>query len=306
MTWRPVIALAACLCACSGMSAELQRPRPKQRTVLPSRLLDGLESHEGLTYARYGGRSLQLDLYRPKNDRRPLPAVVCVHGGGWAKGDRKSHANLAKALAARGFVTATISYRLSGESRFPAAIHDCKAAVRWLRANAAHHGIDAGRIGAAGLSAGGHLVALLATSAGVAELEGDGGHPDRSSTIQAAVPMGAQTDFMSERNRLVSAQRDIWQAFLGGSQEDQPERYRLGSPLTHLNEGDPPVLFLSGEFDDPSTHADRFRARMEELGIPTGFTAIPGAPHGFMGGQEWFDFCIERAATFLHQHLDRP
>ena len=303
MIHRFLVVLSALLLASGGRSAELKLPRPKQRTQLPAALLAKLEAHEGLTYARYGERSLQLDLYRPKHAQGSLPAVVCVHGGGWAKGTRQSHGTLAKALAARGFVAVTISYRLSGEARFPAAIHDCKAAVRWLRANAKAYGVDPKRIGAAGLSAGGHLVALLATSAGVKALEGEGGHPDRSSAIQAAVPMGAQTDFMSERNREVSAQRDIWQAFLGGSQEQQPDRYRLASPLTHLDAGDPPILFLSGEFDDPSTHADKFRARMKELGIAGDFVAITGAPHGFMGGQDWFDECVERTAAFLKAHL---
>ena len=115
-----------------------------------------------------------MDVYRPKGEWGQLPAVVCIHGGGWAKGDRSSHANLAKALAARGYVAATISYRLSGESPFPAQIHDCKAAVRFLRANASEYGINPDKIGAIGLSAGGHLTALLATSGGIKELEGKG------------------------------------------------------------------------------------------------------------------------------------
>ena len=144
-----------------------------------------------------------------------LPAVVCIHGGGWAKGNRTNHEKVAQALAARGYVAATISYRLSGEAPFPAAIHDCKAAVRFLRANAKEYGIDAEQIGAIGLSAGGHLTALLATSAGVAELEGEGGNAEFSSAIQAAVPMGAQTDLLSERTRDISALRTA--ARSGGS-----------------------------------------------------------------------------------------
>ena len=125
------------------------------------------------------------------------------------RGDRSSHANLAKALAARGYVVATISYRLSGESPFPAQIHDCKAAVRFLRANASEYGIDPDKIGAIGLSAGGHLTALLATSGGIRELEGKGGNDSYSSTIQAAVPMGAQTHLLSTRNREISAMKAV-------------------------------------------------------------------------------------------------
>lgn len=283
--------------------AQNPRPKPKAKTELSPELNASLEAQLDLTYATYGDRAMQLDLYRPKNAEGKLPAIVCIHGGGWANGNRKSHTNLAKALAARGFVAATISYRLSGEAQFPAAIQDCKAAVRWLRANAGEYGVDRKKIGAAGLSAGGHLVALLATSGGVRELEGEGGHADFNSTIQAAVPYGAQTHLMSERNREVSAQKDIWKNFLGGSQAEQPKRYELASPMAHLDAKDPPIFLMSGEHDDPSTRADEFVAKTKELGIDTGYAAIPGAPHGFMGGQEWFDFCIDQTAAFFEKHL---
>lgn len=286
-----------------AQAAENNRPQSNGRTVISPELRESLVTHTNLTYAKYGERTLELDLFRPKDAQGPLPGVVCVHGGGWANGTRRSHENLAMALAAKGFVAVTISYRLSGEAPFPAAIHDCKAAVRWMRANAREHGIDPDHIGAAGLSAGGHLVALLGTSAGVEVLEGNGGNPNFSSAVQAVVPMGAQTHLMSERNREVSANRDIYKAFLGGSQEEQPQQYQLASPMTHLDAEDPPMLFLSGENDDPSTHAEEFRARLMQWGKPADYIAVPNAPHAFMGQQVTFDFCIEKTASFLLQHL---
>ncbi|MCA9050416.1 MAG: sulfatase-like hydrolase/transferase, partial [Planctomycetaceae bacterium] len=175
-------------------AGEVPVRRSDERTAIPRSVSDSLNAERNVTYARYGDRSLEMDLYRPKAAWGKLPAIVCIHGGGWANGNRNSHAAMAQALAARGYVAATISYRLSGEVPFPAAIHDCKAAVRFLRARAEDYGIDAANIGAIGLSAGGHLTALLATSSGIGELEGDGGHSEFSSAIQAAVPMGAQTD----------------------------------------------------------------------------------------------------------------
>ena len=190
-----------------------------------------------------------------------------------------------------------------------AAIHDCKAAVRFLRANAKEYGIDSANIGAIGLSAGGHLTALLATSADVKELEGNGGHADFSSRIQAAVPMGAQTDLLSQRTRDISAAADrgkIWQQFLSGSQQDQPQTYRLASPLQHLDKDDPPCWFISGETDDPSTHADSFRARMGHLGLKSDLTVINDAPHGFLGKQVWFNQMTEVADEFFAKHLKNP
>jgi len=280
--------------------------RADGRTEISQATLDSLDAKLGVTYARYGNRTLEMDIYRPKGAWGELPAVVCIHGGGWAKGNRASHEQVAQALAARGYVAATISYRLSGEAPFPAAIHDCKAAVRFLRANSKKYGIDPANIGAIGLSAGGHLTALLATSAGARELEGEGGNARFSSAIQAAVPMGAQTDLQSQRTREISRAKDrgqIWRQFLGGAQADKPATYRLASPLYHLDKNDPPCWFITGETDDPSTHADGFRRRMEELGIQCDLTVIKNAPHPFLGKQVWFDEMIQVADVFFTKHL---
>ncbi|NRB74680.1 MAG: SMP-30/gluconolactonase/LRE family protein [Verrucomicrobiales bacterium] len=272
-------------------------------TKLGPELDEQVESHLDLTFGKGGDRELLLHLYRPRKAEGPLPAIVCIHGGGWGKGDRRHHANIAKAMAARGYVTVTIDYRLSGEAIFPAHIHDCKAAVRWLRAHAEKWGVDPDWIGATGASAGGHLAALLATSGGVAELEGESGNPDFSSDIQAAVPMGGQSDFMSERNRQISAEKKIWQAFLGGSQDEVPDTYRLASPRAHLDAGDPPIFFMTGEFDDPSTHGDELRRDAMALGVPTGLNVVAGAPHPLLTKQKFFDIVVEQLDDFFTLHL---
>ena len=280
--------------------------RPDGRTEILRSTLNQLNTRRDVTYARYDDRTLEMDIYRPKGEWGALPAVVCIHGGGWAKGDRTSHAKIAQALAARGYVATTISYRLSGEAPFPAQIHDCKAAVRFLRANAKTYGINPDQIGAIGLSAGGHLTALLATSGEVKELEGNGGHSQFSSTIQAAVPMGAQTDLLSDRTREISAieaRGKIWRQFLGGALADQPATYRLASPLHHLDKADPPIWLITGQNDDPSTHATAFRQRMQQLGLQSDLTIIPDAPHAFIGRQVWFNQMIQRTDAFFKQTL---
>ena len=272
---------------------------PVQKTALAPALLASLEPHLALTYARYGARELQLDLYRPAVRGAPLPAVVCVHGGGWFQGQRGNLTQLAQALAARGFVAVTISYRLSGEAKFPAAIQDTKAAVRWLRANAATYGIDAAAIGVTGLSAGGHLAALLATSGGVAELEGDGGNASQPSAVQAAVAMGAQTDFETDRIRALSERPDDphYAPFVGAPQSAIPRTYALASPRHHLDRADPPLAFVTGELDDASTRADDTRRDLMRHGIATGLTVIPQAPHDFLGQQRAFDAAVNATAV---------
>ena len=138
------------------------------------------------------------------------------------------------------------------------------------------------------------------------ELEGEGGNAQFSSVIQAAVPMGAQSDLESERTRNISKLEDrgkIWRQFLGGAQEDRFKTYQLASPLYHLDPKDPPCWFITGEKDDPSTHADEFRAQMRKLGIDEGLTVIKDAPHPFLGKQVWFDQMADKADSFFKKHL---
>lgn len=275
------------------------------RTQIGAEINQALESHPDLVYATYGEREMKLDLFRPKGVEGKLPAIICIHGGAWWKGERLNHAHIAKALGTRGFVTATISYRLSGELPFPAQIEDCKAAVRWMKANAETYGIDPDFIGATGSSAGGHLANLLATSGDVAELEGDGGNADFSSTIQAAAPMGAQSDLETDRIRLRSLDPNaaFYPQFLGGTQVEVPETYQLASPRHHLDANDPPILYLTGELDDPSTHADEMRLDLEQLGIPTGLHILETAPHPFLTKQKFFDEALDVLDLFFATHL---
>ena len=277
-------------------------------TSLPSELVESLEAHQDVTFAKYGDRELQLDLYRPKVRGVALPAIVCIHGGGWVKGDRSSMTSLAQALAARGFVTATISYRLSGEAKFPAAIQDCKAAVRWLRANADRYGIDPDHIGATGLSAGGHLAALLSTSGGASELEGAGGNTEQSSAVQACVAMGAQSDLETKRIGELSAKADdsYYRTFLGAPQSELPQLYAAASPRHHLDKQDPPLMFMTGALDDPSTHADAMREDLAKLGIATELVLIPDAPHAFLGKARAFAVAVDACDRFFNKHLKKP
>lgn len=285
--------------------------RPAESYQLKSTTTEsGLTAWENVTYARYGDREMQLDVYAPNDVANgdldePLPAVLCVHGGGWANGHRAGFRRIAQALAEQGFVAATASYRLSGEAPFPAAIQDVKAAVRYLRANAAEYQLDPNRIGAMGHSAGGHLVALLATSGGIEEFDATGDFRHVSSRVQAAVPMGARTDLMSAHNGEITRSENgaIWRQFLRGSQDRSPEVYQAASPFTHLTADDPPMKFLTGELDDPVTRAEFFRGRASELGVTTDVRVFLGGGHGFFNTKETFDEVIEEVATFLNEAM---
>ncbi|MGB3331007.1 MAG: alpha/beta hydrolase fold domain-containing protein, partial [Thermomicrobiales bacterium] len=147
-------------------------------------------------YGRGGGVPLQLDILAPaQTSAEPRPAVIFVHGGGWEAGNRESGLRLSLLLTKRGFVTATIAYRLTSVAMYPAQIHDVKAAIRFLRAHAAEWHVDPDRIGIWGTSAGGHLTALAALNGDYPGLEGDSGTPGVSSRVRCAVPICAPTDF---------------------------------------------------------------------------------------------------------------
>src|SRR5262245_3799785 len=147
-----------------------------------------------VVYKRVNGRDLQLDIYSPKSMTHPLPVLLWIFGNRWSRGSKNHPPPLN--LMSRGYIVVSIDYRLSGEAPFPAAIKDCKAAVRWIRANAATYHFDPDHIGAWGHSAGGHLAALLGTSGDVAELEGVGDNPGFSSRVQAVCDMAGPSDIV--------------------------------------------------------------------------------------------------------------
>src|SRR5512135_2640324 len=175
------------------VEAEL-RARYPQATRVADELPKGVIGDENVVYARVGGARLALDVYQSSGNG-PFPAVLIVHGGGWESGDRQMERPLAKHLAARGYVTVPVDYRLGRNGRFPAALHDLKAAVRWVRAHAGDYWIDPNHIAVVGASAGGQLAALLGATNGRPDFEGEVGERAGSSVVQAVVDIDGLVDF---------------------------------------------------------------------------------------------------------------
>ncbi len=184
------------------------------------------------------------------------PLVIWVHGGGWAGGSRANPPG--QELVERGFAMASISYRFSDEAVFPAQIHDVKTAIRFLRANADRFGIDPDRIGIWGHSAGGHLASLAGMTGDLPELEGEGGSPGVSSSVQAVVPLSAPADFSGSRTddpryfgNDGAAQRMLDKPPRGSATVDEAflQRAALASPITHVRAEVPPCLAIHGDVD---------------------------------------------------------
>ena len=216
--------------------------------AVPGRAQDNIVFEKGIEYTNPDNQHLPLDLARPATGEGPFPAVLCIHGGGFRAGTRDGYDNLIKQLAARGYVAVTVTYRLAPKYPFPAAVYDVKAAVRWLRANAAKYHINPERIGVTGGSAGGHLALYLGVTGGVKELEGDGGNAEQSSKVNCVVNFYGPSDLTKSYGKSVDA-AEVLPLFLGGNLEKERQKHLVASPLYWVNPFAPPTLCVHGTKD---------------------------------------------------------
>ena len=280
--------------------------RPTERTGRPKtpQLPPGARLVRDLEYARTVSKSLKLDLFLPPKDKQPVPVVVWIHGGGWRVGNKGDCPFVW--LAGQGYAVVSIDYRLTHEAIFPAQIHDCKAAIRWVRAHAAEYGLDPARVGAAGISAGGHLVALLGTSGGVKELEGDlGNNLKYSSKVQAVVDFCGPAVFTGEAplpNDVEQRRDRAVVKLLGGSLHENQEKARLASPSTFVGKDDPPILIVHGDQDEvvPVNQSIVFADMLKKAGVDVTLSIIKGAPHFVITPDT-----LTLALKFFDKHLKR-
>jgi acetyl esterase/lipase len=262
----------------------------------PVELPQGVKILPNIEYSRPGGHPLELDLYLPeRRPAKPLPVVIWVHGGGW-KGGSKDRCP-ATWLVPHGYAVASINYRLIPDHLWPAQLQDCRAAVRWLRAYAGTYGLHAGRIGAWGASAGGHIVSLM----GTVDTSAD-------ERVQAIIDFYGPSDLLTMPPNVLSDNRtreDLAQAnaalLLGGIVMDQPEKARAASALHHVSSNDAPFLIMHGTTDEqvPVDQSQRLHEKLLATRVPSTLHLIPDAGHG---GKE---FSSPQARQLILQFLDR-
>jgi acetyl esterase/lipase len=235
-----------------------------------------MEVVRDLRYRDGDSNAWRLDLALPSGSPAQLrPAIVVIHGGGWIEGDKSSFSTPKNRppgniydFAKLGFVAATINYRLSKEAPYPAALHDCKCAVRWLRAHAEQYRVDPDRIGVWGNSAGGHLATLLAMTNDQPEFEGDGPWEKFSSRVQCAVSDSGPIDLVAQYEQ--GTLRTVVETFLNGPPDgDRRKDYLQASPSHHVHAKVPPLLLIYGVDDNqiPIETADRFVAALDQAGL---------------------------------------
>ena len=274
-------------------------------TLADTTLPEGVTVDRNIPFSTpYPGRDLLLDVYTPSASAQKLrPAILMIHGGGWRSGDRSQSNALAGQLAARGFVTVPVEYRLSTEALYPAAVFDVKAAIRWLRANARGYGIDPDQIAALGFSAGGQLAALVGSTNGKKQFEGKRGQAGTSSAVQAIVDIDGILAFIhpesgeGDDSRRTSA-ATYW---FGYSKAERPDLWQQASALTHAGKNTPPILFLNSSVARMHAGRDDLIATLNNQGVYSEVHTFPDAPHTFLFFNPWFGPTV----TYIHDFLNR-
>jgi acetyl esterase/lipase len=257
---------------------------------------------EGVVYGTGGGRDLRCDVYTPPDEATDRCCVILVHGGGWSGGDRSQLRGYGILLGREGYVCVAPEYRLTGESNWPAQIHDVKAAIRWVRANAESLGIDPSRIAIEGNSAGAHLALLAAVTQDRPELEGDGGNPGVSTELAAAIGIYPPTLFShAERERGAVPLAAL-------SQELTEEVAHLAGPMSHVAEGNPPMMLIHGTRDEvvPPLASLRMYEALVTAGVPVELHMYADQPHAFDAHPAFGRQCAAEMLLFLDRYVRRP
>lgn len=267
---------------------------------------EGVEFQKGLPYASYGERTMRVDLFRPKRKGK-FPAVIIVHGGAWITGHHTMENPLAIALAERGYVAVTVEHRLANEKKYPAQIHDLKASVRWLRANAKKLGVDQKRIGAVGASSGGHLVALLGATNENPKYEGNGGNERFSSRVQSVVDIDGTATFIDPGN-VAKEIKGPWNTntvLTGFTYAENPEIWREASPIEQVTPKSAPTLFLNSSSFRPFQQREEMAAKLNALRIESQIIVVPDTPHPFWLFRPWFDATVENIDKFFKETMNK-
>jgi len=297
--WCRWLSVAFATVVLSPVAAQPRMQRPHRAPTTDAAV------QRDLVYEHVDGRAVQLDLYSPKQASGPLPVIIWLHGGGWNRGRKEGH-NPALNLVDGGYAVASVNYRLTEMAPFPAQIEDCKAAVRWLRANASRYNLDANRIGVWGFSSGGHLAALLGTSGGLKELEGNGENMSYSSRVQAVCVVSGPTNLVqlyqdatgpsgAQMNPKV---KPALEGLIGVPVEEN--KARTASPISYVSKDDPPFLIIQGENDVtvPASMARSFFAALKAAGVDATLEIAPGRGHG-AGGRKF----LPMIKAFFDKHL---
>ncbi len=284
---------------------KLKKNYPEVTPVYPN-LPDAVKARYDIVYAtlpntKYGKRELKFDLFQPKEEGQ-YPALVMVFGGGWRSGNKSAQVPMAMQIAAKGYVTIAVEYRLSPEALYPEGVYDIKAAIRFIRANADKFHIDSDRIAITGSSAGGQLAALVGMTAEVKKFDGYSAGMNQSVEVQAIIDMDGVLDFTDPNESAKDTdpnKRSAGAYWFGATYSESSEKWIEASPMIYAGENTPPMLFINSA--QPRFHAGRDSVInvLNKYDIYTEVRTIPDSPHSFWQVHPWFEITVDYMVLFL-------
>ncbi len=249
-----------------------------------------------------GKRDLHVDVFIPNKSKKTYPAILLVHGGGWRAGNKNLNTPMAERLAAHGYVVVSVEYRLSLEAKYPAAIHDLKAAIRWMRANAKKYSIDEKHIAIGGSSAGGQLASLIGETNHVSQFEGTFGNEKFSSAVQAVIDLDGLLDFTDDESLALTRTENSADVFwLEGFYEDNKTKWHEASALHWVNKNSPPFLFINSSQTRFHAGCKEMVDKLNEFGVHSQVIKLEDAPHSYWLFEPWLTPTVQYMAKFLDE-----
>jgi len=272
-----------------------------QTTKVPEMHFDFVQQKKDVVYQRYGKRKMKLDVFYDKRSEKKQTAVIIIHGGGWRSGNREQHHQMAQKLAGLGYVCFTPEYRLSTEALFPAAIYDIKAAIRWVRENAAKYNFNPNQIVALGFSAGGELAAFMGTTGNMPLFEGVVTRSDSNSQVNAVIDIDGTLSFVHPESSEGDDSKNISAGmyWFGYSRKENLKLWETASPLSYANDKTPPTLFINSSIARMHAGRDDYRKILTENGIYSEVHEFENSPHSFCLFNPWFEPTIQYIDNFL-------
>ncbi|MCK0144817.1 alpha/beta hydrolase [Arenibacter sp. F26102] len=260
-------------------------------------LPESIKEYKDVVYKTADTLSLKLDVYHYKDIKENAPLLIFVHGGAWKKGKKEDYWHYLISYAKKGYVTATVQYRLSGVAKYPAQLNDVEDAIIWLKQHANDYHINNKQIALIGGSAGAHLSMMTAfTNTGASETKSE-----NSPKVQALVNIYGPSDLTTEKAKNEGSVKFLF----GKTFEEAPELYRRASPLFLVSKDAPPTLTFHGTLDElvPVAQSDRLHKKLQEVGVPSYYHKLKGWPHTMDIAVKVNEYCQYYMDDFFEKYV---
>lgn len=266
-------------------------------TITKVEIPKSIQEYKNLVYKTVDSTSLKLDIYSPKALKNDAPLIIFIHGGAWEKGKKSNVLHYLISYAKKGYITATIQYRLSGVAKYPAQLLDVSDAVKWLKLHAKEYNINVNKVAIAGGSAGAHLAMLYAysTSCNIQDRIGT------SNNVQAVINIYGPSDLTTG----IAKKEKRVHRLIGKTYKEAPEMYKKASPILYVNKNSPPTISFHGTLDElvPYGQSKKLHEILNANRVPNYYHELKGWPHAMDLSAKVFDYIQYHTDIFLEKHL---